>query len=372
MVLLSREPIALVALLAGLGSGDLFRGGGGHVSLGGGGLANVGEGYFYGGGSAIGVIVIMVLFAFAFSGMRRGGWRGGPWGGGGGPWGGGGGPWGGGRGPWGGGRGSWGDGQPGGGQPGGGGWGTGSQPAGGDWGAQGAGERLSSNGASLPRKGPDWMHDDRPAAASIPGELFPQPHAQAVQAVSPVDVGLAAIKAHDPAFGLEQFTQQVKHVFFFVQEAWSERKPEMSRQVMADSLWQQHRAELQGYIDGHRRNMLDYLAVSNIWPVAARSDQQFDTITMRIAAACADYDVDDRDGRVVRGKREEVTQREEDWTFQRSSRATTQPSGGVLGTKCPNCAAPLDIDPAGTCRYCKARVMSGDYGWVLARISPVV
>jgi predicted lipid-binding transport protein (Tim44 family) len=214
------------------------------------------------------------------------------------------------------------------------------------------------------------MHDTRPAAASIPGELFPERHARAVQAASPVDVGLAAIKAHDPAFDLEQFTQQVQRVFFIVQEAWSERKPEISRQVMADGLWQEHRGQIQGYVDGHRRNMLDYLSVSNIWPVAARSDDRYDSITVRIVAACADYDVDDTNGRVVRGDRE-VKPWEEDWTFQRSSRAETKSGGTTLGLKCPNCGAPLDVDLAGTCRYCKAPIMSGEYDWVLARISQV-
>ena len=214
------------------------------------------------------------------------------------------------------------------------------------------------------------MHDDRPAAASIPGELFPESHARAAQAASPVDVGLAAIKAHDPGFELEEFTQQVQRVFFMVEEAWSGRKPEMSRQVMADGLWQQHREQIQGYSDAHKSNMLDYLAVSNIWPVAAHSDERYDTVTMRVVAACADYDLDDRSGKVVRGDRQ-IQQWEEDWTFQRSSKAQTQESGAALGSKCPNCGAPLDVDLAGICRYCKAPVMSGEYGWVLARISQV-
>ncbi len=228
----------------------------------------------------------------------------------------------------------------------------------------------SGRGAWPGDDNPDWMHDPRPAAASIPAELFPERHARAVQAASPVDVGLAAIKAHDPAFDLEQFTQQVQRVFFIVEEAWSERKPEMSRQVMADSLWQQHREQVQGYIDGHKTNMLDYLSVSNIWPVAARSDSRFDTITVRIVAACADYEVDDRNGKVVRGDRQ-VKPWEEDWTFERSSKAQTSNEGTGLGSKCPNCGAPLDVDLTGACRYCKAPIMSGDYDWVLARISQV-
>jgi predicted lipid-binding transport protein (Tim44 family) len=185
-----------------------------------------------------------------------------------------------------------------------------------------------------------------------------------------VDTGLAAIKAHDPNFELEQFTQQVQKVFFIVQEAWSERKPEMARKVMADGLWQTHRAQIQGYLDARKRNMLDYLTVSNIWPVAASSDEHFDVITVRIVAACTDYDVDDRTGRVVRGDKQ-VKPWEEDWTFQRSSAARTRTGGSTLGSKCPNCGAALDVDLTGTCSYCKASVMSGDYDWVLARISQV-
>ena len=240
-----------------------------------------------------------------------------------------------------------------GGGPAGGGWASGG--AGGDAGVpvsggHGAGGHLSGSGGMWPGDGTgDWMNDNRPASASIPGELFPEAHARAMQAASPVDVGLAAIKAHDPGFELEQFTQQVQRVFFIVETAWSERKPETSRQVMADALWLEQRQQVQGYIDGHKRNMLDNLTVSNIWPVAAHSDNRWDTITVRVMAASADYDVDDQGGRVLRGDRE-VKSWAEDWTFQRSSKAQTKDGGTGLGSKCPNCGAPLDVDLAGICR----------------------
>jgi len=395
-------------LLARAGGGELFGGGGddGGSSGGSGGLGG-GTFIFGGAGGGIGLVLIVLFVSLALRMMMsRGGWRRGRWGGGGpwngGPWGGG--PWGGRRqGPWstggqgvpgpggsttggsnngnangnvnggtnGGTNGSYGGGPPAGGYPG---WkaGGGNVPARGNAPAgANAAEGLSGASASWPGDdNPDWMHDTRPAAASIPGELFPEAHARAVQAASPVDVGLEEIRAHDPGFDLEQFTQQVQRSFFIVQEAWSERRPEMSRQVMADSLWQQHRDQIQGYIDGHKRNMLDYLAVSNVWPVAAHSDTTYDTITVRIVAACADYDVDDKNGRVVRGDRQ-VKQWAEDWTFQRSSQAVTKEGGTALATRCPNCGAPLDVDLAGMCRYCKAPIMSGQYDWVLARISQV-
>jgi predicted lipid-binding transport protein (Tim44 family) len=191
---------------------------------------------------------------------------------------------------------------------------------------------------------------------------------QAVPAET-VSAGIDAIKQHDPAFDQAAFIADVERSFFLVQQAWSERRPELSRRVMADGIWQQHRLQIEQYEQQHRRNMLDNLSIGNADVVAAHSDQSYDTITVRILAASADYDVDDASGKVVRGNRN-VDTWTEDWVYQRSSDATTKPSG-TLSAHCPNCGAPLDVDLAGVCSYCKAPVMSGKYDWVLTRIDQV-
>jgi hypothetical protein len=162
----------------------------------------------------------------------------------------------------------------------------------------------------------------------------------------------------------------VERSFFVVQQAWSERKPELSRRVMADGIWQQHRVQIEQYQEQHRRNMLDSLAIGNADVVAAHSDQTYDTVTVRILAASADYDVDDQSGKVVRGNRN-ISEWTEDWVYQRSADAITKPGNGTLSAHCPNCGAPLDLDLAGVCSYCKAPIMSGKYDWVLTRIDQV-
>jgi predicted lipid-binding transport protein (Tim44 family) len=182
--------------------------------------------------------------------------------------------------------------------------------------------------------------------------------------------GIAAIKAHDPDFDETAFVSQVERAFFVVEQAWSELKPEMSRRVMADALWQQHNVQIEQYQAEGRRNVLDNLSVGRADITGAHTDQTYDTITVRILAACADYDVDVKSGKIVRGSRD-VGQWSEDWIFQRSSAATTKPGGGTMSQKCPNCGAPLDLDLAGVCSYCKAPVMSGKYDWVLTRIDQV-
>ena len=215
-----------------------------------------------------------------------------------------------------------------------------------------------------------WTGSGQPAIDSIRGDVFPGTDVAAHGGAAPADDGLAGIEAHDPAFNQEAFLESVQRAFFVVQEAWTERKPDMSRQVMADGIWQTHRAQIQKYVDEHKRNLLEDLSVGDLTILSAHTDQTYDTIIVRILAACADYDVDDKSGKVVRGNKG-VGEWQEDWTFQRSSQATTKPAGGTLSSKCPNCGAPLDLDLQGVCKYCHAPIMSGKYDWVLARISQV-
>jgi hypothetical protein len=218
---------------------------------------------------------------------------------------------------------------------------------------------LRSSGSSLPPAGP---YPSRQSWGDTYGAASAQVGPQA---------GLAAIQAHDPGFDLNDFLARVQRVFFLVEQAWSDRKPEESRRVMADALWQQHRLQIQQYIDKGQRNVLDSLAVGEVDVIDATSDASFDTIVARILAACADYDIDVSTNKIVRGNRR-VQQWSEDWHFQRSAKAVTRPDGGILNDKCPNCGAPLQVDLAGVCSYCHAQIMAGDYDWVLTRISQVL
>jgi predicted lipid-binding transport protein (Tim44 family) len=200
----------------------------------------------------------------------------------------------------------------------------------------------------------------------LPGQQEGEP---SQSSAVPSAAGIEAIHEHDPAFDENAFLASAERAFFLVQKAWSEQKPELSRQVMADGVWQQHRSQIEAQQAAGTRNLLDGLAVGSAQVLAATSDQSYDTITVRFLAASADYDVN-QGGKIVRGDRQ-VRQWVEDWVFQRSSSATTRSGGGTLDQKCPNCGAPLDLDLGGVCQYCHAPVMSGKYDWVLSRIEQV-
>lgn len=188
--------------------------------------------------------------------------------------------------------------------------------------------------------------------------------------VDSVAQGLAAIKAHDPQFDETEFINLAQREFFIVQQAWSECKPELSRRVMSDTLWEQHRGQIAAYVQKGQRNLLDNLALAGATIIAATSDTTHDRITLSMHAASADYDVEVAGGKIVRGDKR-VREWTENWLFERSSSATTRADGGTMGERCPNCGAPLDVDLSGVCSFCKAPVMSGDYDWVLVRIDQV-
>ncbi len=228
-----------------------------------------------------------------------------------------------------------------------------------------------SDGAGAPPSplAGNWTHSDQPAMSTVRGDVFSVNPARDVAPVDDPEQGLAAIKAKDPLFDQDVFLSQVQRTFFLVEEAWTQRNSDMSRQVMADGLWQQHRFQIESYRSGGKRNVLDGLAVESITILAVHTDQNYDTIAVRILATSSDYDVDDR-GRVVRGSKN-PEQWAEDWTFQRAAGATTPKAGGTMTDRCPNCGAPLSLDFSGVCKYCKALVSTGTYDWVLVRIAQV-
>ena len=179
--------------------------------------------------------------------------------------------------------------------------------------------------------------------------------------------GIDEIRAHDPQFDADTLLTGLQASFYVVQQGWCDRDTSMTRSVMADSIWHSHRMQIEGYERSHQHNMLDGLAIQYANLVAASCDGSHDTVVVRFFVKSADYVTDDANGKVVRGHKD-LRDWCEDWIYQRSASATTKPGAGLLDRKCPNCGAPLDVELAGTCKYCRAPIMGGDTDWVLVRI----
>jgi predicted lipid-binding transport protein (Tim44 family) len=160
---------------------------------------------------------------------------------------------------------------------------------------------------------------------SATGEaLGNNPNATQITSRADIDAGVAAITARDPGFNEADFLSDVNRAFFTIQQAWTERRPDISRQVMQDGIWNQHKFQIDQYLSMNKQNILENLAIQNTRTVAVHTDDAFDTIVVRFFASCADYDIDlnSEKRKIIKGDRTEADWAE-DWVFQRSSRATT-------------------------------------------------
>jgi len=112
--------------------------------------------------------------------------------------------------------------------------------------------------------------------------------------------GVAAVQAHDVAFDENVFLAQVQRLFFAVLEAWTARKPALSQGVLASLIWEEQKAQIAAYQQHGWHNVLPRLTFTSAVVAGAISGSGFDTITVRINANSADYDLDSG-GHVIGG-----------------------------------------------------------------------
>jgi hypothetical protein len=194
-------------------------------------------------------------------------------------------------------------------------------------------------------------------------------YAPMAQMRSTLTEDLAALQAKDPNFNQQMFLDRAQAAFFALQKAWMDRNLEPARVYMSDGIYHRWKTQIDAMIAAHKKNMLDNLVIGGVQIVKVQTDPNFDTITVRIDASAADYEIDDTTAnKVIYGSRQNQNFTEY-WTFIRSGSARTKAGEGAEVTQCPNCGAPLSINESGVCSYCKAVVTSGQFGWVLDNIT---
>ena len=233
-----------------------------------------------------------------------------------------------------------------------------------DWLTQGAATasqgHLTSEGGPIHRPSRHWY------GQLMPGSWAPNVDSDGVDGKL---AGVVAIQAHDPGFDENVFLAQVQRLFFGALEAWTELKPALSQGVMASLIWEEQKTQIAAYRERGWRNVLSKLTFTSAVVAGAVSDTGFDTVTVRINANSADYDVD-AGGNVIRGDTQPWDWTE-DWIFQRPSIAETGRPGTITSQACPNCGASVNVDITSICPFCDAAVISGKFGWLLTRIDRV-
>jgi hypothetical protein len=176
---------------------------------------------------------------------------------------------------------------------------------------------------------------------------------------------MGAIARKDPSFQWQAFQQRVGLVFAEFQVAWTQRDLLKMRPYFTDALFDTQRYWVEAYRAQGLRNMTDRARILRLELARVASDKWFDSVTVRLYGTGLDYVVRDSDNRVVRGSTSRERPYTEYWTFVRSA-ARAAPTR--TSPECPSCGAPLAVGMAGDCRYCRAKVTTGEFDWVLSRI----
>ncbi|MBN1149841.1 TIM44-like domain-containing protein [candidate division WOR-3 bacterium] len=185
-----------------------------------------------------------------------------------------------------------------------------------------------------------------------------------------VDKNLNSLIAKDPNFSLESMKTRVATAFLAIQKAWSNQDLKKVTAFMSDGVYERFSLQIDMQKAEGWRNIMENVIVQNIELVSALTDRNFDTLHFSVKAKAKDYKVNIATGRTIPGSmiNDSFT---EIWTFLRKADVKTLGKKGAFEGNCPNCAAPLEITDAGTCKACNAFVRSPSYDWILSEITQV-
>lgn len=146
---------------------------------------------------------------------------------------------------------------------------------------------------------------------------------------SPLEEGIAQIKATDRDFDESYFTEIASDVFFQVQAGWMRRDVDSYKHLLGAQLAGEYVKTFEEMKAAGRTNKLESIAVRTIEVIGAGSDGSEDFVTVRFVASLLDYTVDDASGDILEGSNSAPVKFEEEWTWARPVRTNDWKLEGI-------------------------------------------
>ncbi len=205
------------------------------------------------------------------------------------------------------------------------------------------------------------------------GEYAPERGTEGPTLVDPMirELGIAFQQEHNiPDMG-RYFTELrdsvIIPIFETIYASWESQDYQPARPLMTDNLFRSHVYWIEAYKKEGLINRLTNLKVTRVEYARIELDNYYEAFTVRIFASVLDYLERKSNGKLIGGSRTRPRQFSEYWTFARRKGAK-KPSGEFNPSQCPNCGAPVDMGMTGICSYCKSKVTTGDFSWILVGI----
>jgi hypothetical protein len=172
------------------------------------------------------------------------------------------------------------------------------------------------------------------------------------------------LRTEDPALTSEALAARLALIHAEVNRAWNAQDLAPARAFVSNGLFDYLGYWIQAYRAQGLRNVVDEARLLRWEPVKLGRDLQYDALTVRLFATGKDYTLDAR-GSVVGGSKSGSRDYSEYWTLIRGAGTRGPPRAE---RNCPNCGAELRVEMSGDCSYCKVRVTTGRFDWVLSKI----
>lgn len=180
--------------------------------------------------------------------------------------------------------------------------------------------------------------------------------------------GFAALESLDSTTNWDTFSLRVNLIFTSFQTAWAGRDLLAMRPFMSDALFATQTFWVEEYRRQGLRNITEDARIHRLELANVTQDAFFDAVTVRVHASSLDYTLRDADDLLVCGSRTKPRRYTEYWTLIRGRGRPSGRAPSASASSCPNCGAPLDVSMAGDCNYCRVKVTTGRFDWVLSRI----
>ena len=179
----------------------------------------------------------------------------------------------------------------------------------------------------------------------------------------------AQIQAIDPAFSSDKFIGFAREVFMKIQEAWTTKDWKPIRPFESETLFNQHKQQLDEYIRLGKTNVVEKIAIKHCSLHSFLQDGDKEVLTVYLNAVMRDYVIDDETKKVLESDPNRDWYMKYEMVFNRKAGVKTE--AGKKGnsiTNCPNCGAPTEVTSSGQCAYCGSVITNGEHDWVLTDI----
>ena len=177
------------------------------------------------------------------------------------------------------------------------------------------------------------------------------------------------IQAIDPDFSADKFIGFAREVFMKIQEAWTTKNWKPIRPFESETLFNQHKQQLDEYIRMGKTNVVEKIGIKHCSLHSFSQDGDKEVLTVWLNAVMRDYVIEDATKKVLESDPNRDWYMKYEMVFNRKAGLKTQPGKkGNSITNCPNCGAPTEVTSSGQCTYCGTVITNGEHDWVLTDI----